>query len=143
MELHEVQSHVAACIAQSPELAAFGAALVYSIFDDVNTSKTRIAERLRTTGVCIEITSVEADASDDKIVRGQAADAAFDVLVAESPSVAHSPREDLLRKSIITAVCRQVDAYTPRARFVRSDRATSEQGYVLQILSFTLRVIVP
>lgn len=143
MKLHQVQAHVANLISASPALAAFGVPFTHSHFTDDETARSQIAERLRTSGVCIEVGSVEADRADDKSHRGVAADAAFDVFVAEAPKVAHTPEQEDLRREVIEAVSAIVDAYTPRAEFLRSDTAINEQGYVLYVISFTIRVTIP
>lgn len=143
VKLHQVQAHVVGLITAVSALADFGEPIAYSHFLDDETVRQTIADRLRTVGVVIEVGSVEADRADDKSGRGVAADASFDVFVAESPKVAHSPTGEELRKTVIEAVTAMGGPYTQRAEFLRSDSAKSEQGYVLHQLSFTLRVTIP
>lgn len=143
MKLENVQEYVAARIAAVPALAAFGDALLYSHFTDIDAARTAIATQLREVGVCIEVGEVEAERVDDKTIRGVAAIATFEVYVAENPKVAHTPEQKLLRKAVIEAVSAYVDQYTTRAEFHRSDTGKSEQGYVLHILTFTIRVTIP
>lgn len=143
MKLHEVQPHVVGLIVAASALAAFGDPVAYSHFSDDETAQALIAERLRTAGVLIEVGGVEAMRADDKTARGVAADAVFEVFIAESPKVTHTPSQEALRKAVIEAVTAQVDAYTPRVEFQRSDTARGEQGYVLHIISFTVRVTIP
>ena len=143
MKLHEVQSEAAARIAANTSLAAFGAAVEYSPFLDVETIKSANATRIRNVGVCIEIGEPEAERIEDRAGRGVVATATFDVFVAESPKVTHSPTGKMLRKEVIEAVTVRIDAATTPFEFLRSDTAISEQGLVLHIISFSARVTIP
>jgi hypothetical protein len=143
MKLHEVQAKMAELIAANEALAAFGAPLVFTLFTDDKTVRETIATRLREKGVVLEVGAVDAARSPDTSVRGVAADASFDVFIAESPTVEHTPSGEDLRRTIIEVLMQPTDRHTPRAEFSRSESAISEQGYVLHIISFTQRVTIP
>ena len=143
MKLENVQQYVADRIMAVPALAAFGAPIQYTPFLDDDALKTAIGDQLRVKGVCIEIGQEEADRVDDPMIRGVAADASFDVFVSEAIKTAHAPSDKMLRKAVIDAVTVRLDARETPAKFLRSDTAKAEQGYVLHILSFTIRVTIP
>lgn len=143
MKLENVQSTAAALIEANATLAAFGAPIQFSPFLEENALKTDISERLRTHGVCIEIGGVEATrTSETATARGVTADATFDVYIAESAKVAHTPSGNLLRKALIDTLTVQAP-YGQRIEFAHSDTAITEHGYILHILGFTVRVTIP
>jgi hypothetical protein len=136
-----VQAHVNSLITGVAELAAFGPVVSYSNFLDYDAQLSAKNTQLKATGVFIEVSEPEITASDDRSTRGQLADAEFDVYYAESTKVSHSPQNLALRQSVIAAVTRQVDSYTERARFLRSE-TIAEQGTVVRQLTFSIRIVL-
>lgn len=139
MKLSEVQSHFAALIEADEQLGTFGEPLLFSHFTDPEASRAAIASRLRATGVCIEIGSVEADGETARPAhRYSLVDVRVEVFVAESPQVAHEPRDLTLVERVSAAVQKRLSASEHSARCTGYAAAISEQGYVLHILSFSI-----
>jgi hypothetical protein len=139
MKLSAVQSHHAALIAAEPTLAAFGAPLIFDPGTDDDVQRKAISDRLRATGVCFEIGSVEAEGDSTKPnPRFTVLDANFPVYIAENPKVAHALSGIALVEAVATALQKRVSAYEQNARVTSYAAALSEQGYVLHILTLSV-----
>lgn len=143
MKPSDIQGLLAGYIAAVPALAAFGAAIQFDPFQDETASKDAISARLLNKGVCIEIGYPDTSGFS---LAGEATTfltATCDVFVSEAPQVAHSPSKLALGEAVIGACAkRHGNANKPIAC---TDWATaiSENGYVLQVLKFSVPVNIP
>jgi hypothetical protein len=142
MNLAGVQAYAASQIANNSALAALlanGQPITYSPFTADETARAAIDAALRTYGVCIEVGDVSFTGDPAKPQnRFTTVDAEFDVFVAESIKVAHTPSGLSLVENVARAVELRLDARTHSARCTRYDKMLSEHGYVLHILTFTM-----
>lgn len=143
MTLAGLQPWAIARLAAVPALAAFGAPLAYSPFADETTARETIAARLRTTGVVLEVGLADAQRTGDRVKRGVAATATFEVFVAESISLTHTPADRALVETVATALLRETDPYEPAAEFESVESAAAESGYILHVLTFSKNVTIP
>jgi hypothetical protein len=144
MKPSQVQSHVAAKIAAVPALNALGAPFIFTGFTDEKVREDEIAARLRETGVSFEIGAVDAKRSDEVLNRRYAGEAEFEIFVAESPTVAHALADWPLCEAVIEAVCSaNEDRHVPVAQWQSTDSGKTEHGYVLHVIAFTQKVVIP
>lgn len=135
--LANIQQYASDAIANDPTLSTLGAPIKYSFFTADDAARAAIQAALAAKGVCFEIGPVGATGDTDRTSRAITLNASFDVFVAESPKVAHSPSEMTLVEAVAAAIQKRLDAYTQNARCTNYESALSENGYVLHVLSFT------
>lgn len=139
MKLSEVQSHHAGLMMADPALAAFGQPLIFDPGADDDAQRNAISARIREKGVCIEVGSIEADGDSTKPAqRFTVLDVNFTVYIAENPRVAHAPAGIPLVEAVASALQTRISSYEPNARVTSYAAATSEQGYVLHVLTCSI-----
>ena len=143
MKLFELQDRIAQQLDADSSLRAFGAARKFSLADDEEEVKEAISTRLRESGVCLEVGSIEGTENASTAGRFALLNAQFDVYAAENPRLAHAPAGMLLVQTVIEAVTKRISQYEHAPRLVGYEAARSEQGYILHVLSFTVPVQVP
>lgn len=142
MSADPIQTLAAAQIAAAPALAAFGAALIYDLHADEETHKTAIAERIASSGVCIEIGSVTAPAQADTIGGVMTPlVGSFEVFAAEKIGGTHTPAGPALWRAVEKAMCNDRNGRS-NFTFAGYDAIVTERGYVLHVLSFTHPIFV-
>lgn len=139
--LSTVQAHAQSCLTASPVLAAFGDPILYSPFQDRTASAALIEERLRTTGVCIEISGVSAVSAEALRLGTTHARGIFEVRIAESLSTAHTPGDAALREEVIRAITQRTRQLVEWESFGPDD-SLMEQGYVLNVITFSIPILV-
>lgn len=142
MKIEDLQSFFSAAILADPALAAFGAPLITDPFVADETIESLVGQRLREIGVLIEIGYPSARRTSDRNLRGTAAAASIDILVAESPTLAHTPTGLALQQRIIDAIQSHGNRNELNGEFESIETAVSEQGYILTAIAFTKAVIV-
>ena len=143
MKIGEIQASLVAAVMADPVLAAYGEPIVATPFADEAVVEALIGERLRSPGVVIEIGYPSAARSSARELRGTAATASVDLLVAESPTVSHAPAGLALQQRIVDAVQGYAASRAELpAEFESIETAVTEHGYVLHVISFTKAVIV-
>ena len=143
IKLSQVQAFASSQISADTQLAVFGVPLSFSLHDSDETARAAINQRLRTTGVCIEVGSPIAEKSGSTI--GQKvckAMAIVNIYAAEKVGGTHTPKDVSLMESIVAAM---LDANAPGVQVVEfsgNDAYLTEHGYVLHVISFTMPVII-
>ena len=140
MRLSAAQAYVNTQLLANATLAAFGAPIVASLENDETTIKELIDTRLRDPGVCIEIGEVTGSFISELHPGGYSKlRAQIDVFVAEKiASPTHTPRGLELVELIVGAIT----SGRHTADWTGHDSAVLENGYSLQVLSFSIPVTV-
>jgi uncharacterized MnhB-related membrane protein len=140
MRLQDVQAHASTLLMASPALAPLGAPLLWSPFLDEQAHADLIADRLRTTGVCIEISSVwSGSVATVHPQSALSARAVFEVCIAESFTLTHAPTDSALLEAVVQAMLQsryavEFESFGPEGSF-------REQGYVLHVLRFSIPIL--
>jgi hypothetical protein len=139
VKLNELQAAVITQLSARAELAAFGSIFAYNPAQDEEESAKLLIARIQEVGVAIEV--FEPDINSASVDQSGATTPIADYIVAvsESPVVAHTPAAMNLMQAVIDAGC----TYLPgriRPSLVAKSEPIRENGYVLRLLNFSVRV---
>lgn len=135
MTFDQIQSYIAAKIASDTALSLFGAAIQVDPFQDPEAAKSAIADRLRNTGVAIEIGFPWIAAPETAMSGSTHLDATCEVFVAEHTQTVHTPTLAALVMQVVKAITKQTGVQKP-VRLRASESVKTEGGYILHMLSF-------
>lgn len=150
MTVDSIQTELAAKLAANATTAAFLPGMIFCFRGCRKTTGEALATdeaaaaflaaRIAAAGVVFEIGIVSGVKEDDRPGRWQTMRAAISLAIAESIPVAHSPADDALLNSVLSAVTApDADGESPFT--VESfDKEVSDKGYVLHIVGISVPV---
>lgn len=143
MKPSEVQAYAAARISAVPALVAFGAPILSSRFTPTEEALAAIAARLRASGVFIGVGLVSMRPDTTKpAIRSVSGWADFDVFIAESPVLAHSPKDTELVEQVMAAVAVRATPSDPVIMFGQTEGGIEENGYVLHVVPCSIPYLI-
>lgn len=143
MNLTDCQAYFAARILDDPALGLLSEPIQYSLLDDERATAAVIKTCLAESGVAFVIDPPFADSAASSPLGATMLNATVLVMVAESPTVAHTPSGVGLVAAVISAITRRSASLHEQIACAGYDEGVDENGYALHVVEFRIQSVTP